>query len=172
MHFHIRKKSLLKRVLVWGLRQQGLRQKTICYNIIRECNRRQTQLREKKTEVAEERRANIKMKAGYHFVSRETAQLFRFHRLHRLWVSGLFFQGNKKRRICFPFSLFLWSKFISELLLVTAWGDLLWALHFIGFRLICILAWLHLHIQVEKSMQPGALDLLEHLPSQNACLSF
>lgn len=57
----------LERVLLWDLRQQSLRPKIIFCNIIRRYNYRKTWVSEKKTEVVEERRANMKTKAAYHW---------------------------------------------------------------------------------------------------------
>lgn len=65
----------LKLVLARRLINQSLRQEIICYNIIRECHCRQAQVREKKSEVMEERRANVRLKAGYCLVSRATVCL-------------------------------------------------------------------------------------------------
>ena len=74
MHLHSRKKNLimlffcLKLIFIWVLRKQSPRQKIICYYNIRECNRRQIQVRQKKSKMSEERRANLRAKAGYHLV--------------------------------------------------------------------------------------------------------
>lgn len=113
----------LKFVLVWGLRKQSLRQKIICYNIIRECNCRQTQEKEKskhgrrkESQYEGENRLLLGIKNNCLL----NAVDFSVEFCMNYGFQGHFFKRVKKEEFAFHLLYFPLIKVYSVLLLVTA----------------------------------------------------